>query len=52
MFMPYRINADEWENPNPMDENPEELENIWNIVNSMWLIVGSIMQQGSDLMPK
>lgn len=47
-----RMAADDWENPHPCDENPEELENIWNTANAIWLTVGSIMQQGCDLLPK
>lgn len=43
---------DDWENPHPCDEDPEELENIWNTANGIWLTVGSIMQQGCDLLPK
>lgn len=34
------------------DQNPEELENIWNTHNCIWLTVGSIMQQGCDILPK
>lgn len=44
--------ADDWENPHPCDKDPEELENIWNMLNCTWLMVGSIMQQGCDLLPK
>lgn len=47
-----RMAADDWENPHPCDQNPEELENIWNMHNCIWLTVGSIMQQGCDILPK
>lgn len=42
----------DWENPHPCDENPEELENIWDIKNCLWLTLGSIMTQGCDILPK
>lgn len=32
--------------------NFKELENIWNMHNCIWLTVGSIMQQGCDILPK
>lgn len=44
--------ADDWENPHPCDDDPEELETIWNMQNCIWLTVGSIMQQGCDILPK
>ncbi|XP_044753335.1 glutamate receptor ionotropic, kainate 2-like [Coccinella septempunctata] len=52
LFFVYRLAPDEWENPHPCDENPEELENIWDIKNCLWLTLGSIMAQGCDLLPK
>lgn len=42
----------DWENPHPCNDEPEELENIWNMHNCIWLTVGSIMQQGCDILPK
>lgn len=42
----------DWENPHPCDTNPEELENIWDIKNCLWLTLGSIMTQGCDILPK
>lgn len=47
-----RLAADDWENPNPGDPDPEQLESIWSLQNCIWLATGSIMQQGCDLMPK
>ncbi|XP_018792414.1 PREDICTED: glutamate receptor ionotropic, kainate 2 [Bactrocera latifrons] len=47
-----RFSHHEWTNPNPADSDPEELENIWNNSNSFWLMIGSIMQQGCDILPK
>ncbi|XP_063622177.1 glutamate receptor ionotropic, kainate 2-like [Cydia splendana] len=47
-----RLAPNDWENPHPCDKSPEELENIWHIKNSAWLTMGSIMTQGSDILPK
>lgn len=47
-----RLAPNDWENPHPCDKSPEELENIWHIKNSCWLTMGSIMTQGSDILPK
>lgn len=47
--------ADDWDpaHPGELDgDEPEELENIWNMHNCIWLTVGSIMQQGCDILPK
>lgn len=51
-FFIFRLAPKDWENPHPCDKSPEELENIWHIKNSCWLTVGSIMTQGSDILPK
>lgn len=47
-----RLDPDDWENPHPCDQMPEELENIWGIKNCLWLTLGSIMTQGCDILPK
>nr|WJJ63360.1 glutamate receptor ionotropic 2 [Pachyrhinus yasumatsui] len=47
-----RLDPDDWENPHPCNQNPEELENIWGIKNCLWLTLGSIMTQGCDILPK
>ncbi|XP_039752079.1 glutamate receptor ionotropic, kainate 2-like isoform X2 [Pararge aegeria] len=47
-----RLAPSDWENPHPCDKSPEELENIWHIKNCCWLTMGSIMTQGSDILPK
>ncbi|XP_031766702.2 glutamate receptor ionotropic, kainate 2-like isoform X1 [Galleria mellonella] len=47
-----RFSPNDWENPHPCDKSPDELENIWHIKNSCWLTMGSIMTQGSDILPK
>lgn len=51
-ILAFRMAADDWENPHPCDDDPEELETIWNMQNCIWLTVGSIMQQGCDILPK
>ena len=51
-IFPKRLASDDWENPHPCDDEPEELETIWNLVNCGWLTAGSIMQQGCDILPK
>lgn len=43
---------DDWESSHPCNQEPEELENIWNIMNCIWLTMGSIMGQGCDILPK
>ncbi|XP_034829302.1 glutamate receptor ionotropic, kainate 2-like isoform X1 [Maniola hyperantus] len=52
LFLCSRISPDDWENPQPCDKDPEELENIWNFKNCTWLTMGSIMCQGCDILPK
>ncbi|KAJ8912942.1 hypothetical protein NQ315_017273 [Exocentrus adspersus] len=52
LFFISRMTPGDWENPHPCDENPEELENIWDIKNCLWLTLGSIMTQGCDILPK
>lgn len=50
-----RMAADDWDPAHPGElhgDEPEELENIWNMHNCIWLTVGSIMQQGCDILPK
>jgi ABC-type amino acid transport substrate-binding protein len=52
VFVLSRINNDDWESSHPCDQDPEEVESIWNILNCVWLMMGSIMGQGSDILPK
>lgn len=47
-----RMAPGDWENPHPCNQNPEELENIWDLKNCLWLTLGSIMTQGCDILPK
>jgi glutamate receptor, ionotropic, invertebrate len=52
LFFVSRINSDDWESSHPCNLEPEEVESIWNIMNCVWLSMGSIMGQGSDILPK
>ncbi|XP_058799693.1 glutamate receptor ionotropic, kainate 2-like isoform X3 [Phymastichus coffea] len=52
LFFQARIAPGEWINPHPCNPNPEELENNFTLMNSMWLTMGSLMQQGSDILPR
>ncbi|XP_055379344.1 glutamate receptor ionotropic, kainate 2-like [Condylostylus longicornis] len=52
LFLLARIAADEYENPHPCNPNPEELENKWCITNTTWLVMGSLMGQGCDILPR
>ncbi|XP_044740754.1 glutamate receptor ionotropic, kainate 2-like [Chrysoperla carnea] len=47
-----RMCPKDWENPNPQDPNPTELENIWSVTNCIWLSLGTIMCLGCDILPK
>ncbi|KAF6037206.1 hypothetical protein EB796_004485 [Bugula neritina] len=52
MYIFSRFSPTEWENPFPCQENYGFLENQFNLSNAFWFSVGSIMQQGCDIMPK
>lgn len=52
VFLLSRINSDDWESSHPCNQEPDELESIWNILNCIWLSMGSIMGQGCDILPK
>nr|QGW50286.1 gustatory receptor 31 [Chouioia cunea] len=52
LFFQARIAPGEWVNPHPCNPNPDELENNFTLMNSMWLTMGSLMQQGSDILPR
>ncbi|KAH9493108.1 Glutamate receptor ionotropic, kainate 1 [Bulinus truncatus] len=46
-FSPY-----EWYNPHPCNPNTDVVENTFNLSNSLWFTVGTLMQQGSDINPR
>jgi len=52
MFALSRISPSEWQNPHPCRQMPDILENKFSILNSTWFAIGSLMQQGSDIMPR
>lgn len=51
-MLPYRIAPEEWDNPHPCIQDPDELENAITLSNAFWFTIGSLMQQGSDIAPK
>lgn len=52
IFILARMANREWESPHPCNDEAEEEENIWDMLNSTWMTMGSVMGQGSDLLPK
>ncbi|XP_013787893.1 glutamate receptor ionotropic, kainate 2-like [Limulus polyphemus] len=52
LFILARLSPYEWDNPHPCDPDNDVLENQFNLNNSFWFIIGSLMQQGSDIAPK
>ncbi|KAG1665514.1 Glutamate receptor ionotropic, kainate 2 [Nymphon striatum] len=42
----------EWINPHPCNPDSELRENQFSLPNSLWFTGGSLMQQGTELMPK
>ncbi|XP_058983281.1 glutamate receptor ionotropic, kainate 2 [Musca domestica] len=46
-----RITVGDWENPHPCNKDPDVVENRWNISNSIWITIGSIMTAGCDILP-
>ncbi|XP_054744748.1 glutamate receptor ionotropic, kainate 1 [Anastrepha obliqua] len=47
-----RISKSEWRSPIAHERDPVEVENIWNLANTLWLNIGSLLCQGCDLMPR
>ncbi|XP_065225870.1 glutamate receptor ionotropic, kainate 2-like isoform X1 [Planococcus citri] len=52
LFFVSRLSPYDWESPHPCDSNVEELENALSLVNSLWFSLGSVLQQGCDILPK
>ncbi|XP_042214058.1 glutamate receptor ionotropic, kainate 2-like isoform X3 [Homarus americanus] len=52
LFILARMAPDEWDCPYPCIEEPEELENSFTLLNSMWFIIGTFLCQGADIAPK
>lgn len=51
LFILARFSPYEWNNPYPCIQDPDELENNFTFLNSLWFTIGSLMQQGSDIAP-
>ena len=47
----HRFSPYEWDNPYPCNDD-EVLVNEFSLYNSMWFTIGSLMQQGSDIIPR
>ncbi|KAJ1521640.1 hypothetical protein ONE63_003287 [Megalurothrips usitatus] len=52
LFVLARTTPNEWDNPHPCDPDPDELENTFTLINSLWFAMGSFLQQGCDFLPK
>lgn len=47
-----RMDRLEWEKPVENENNELEQENIWHMRNTLWLVLGSMLNQGCDLLPR
>ncbi|XP_063846656.1 glutamate receptor ionotropic, kainate 2-like isoform X3 [Scylla paramamosain] len=52
LFILARMAPEEWDSPYPCIEDPDELENCFTLLNSMWFIIGTFLCQGADIAPK
>ncbi|GFR27123.1 glutamate receptor ionotropic, kainate 2 [Trichonephila clavata] len=52
LFILARLSPYEWVNPHPCDTENDVVENQFTLLNSFWFTIGSIMQQGSDILPR
>uniref|UniRef100_A0AAN0LJ29 Glutamate receptor ionotropic kainate 2 n=1 Tax=Polyphagotarsonemus latus TaxID=1204166 RepID=A0AAN0LJ29_9ACAR len=52
LYIISRISPYEWVSGHPCEDEPEEMENQFSLGNCLWFVLGSIMQQGSDLSPR
>ncbi|XP_050427758.1 glutamate receptor ionotropic, kainate 2-like [Adelges cooleyi] len=52
LYLLARITPNEWQNPHPCSSEPEELENSLSLINCLWFSLGSILCQGSDILPR
>ncbi|ROT63290.1 Glutamate receptor, ionotropic kainate 2 [Penaeus vannamei] len=52
LFILARMSPEEWTNPYPCVEDPDELENCFNLVNSLWFIIATFLCQGADIAPR
>ena len=42
----------EWDSPYPCIQDPEELENCFTLLNSLWFIIATFLCQGADIAPR
>ncbi|XP_021000130.2 glutamate receptor ionotropic, kainate 2 [Parasteatoda tepidariorum] len=52
LFILARLSPYEWVNPHPCDTENDTVENQFTLLNCFWFTIGSIMQQGSDILPR
>ncbi|SPP86017.1 glutamate receptor ionotropic, kainate 2 [Drosophila guanche] len=52
MILAGRMDQFEWEPPSENANRELVRHNIWNMHNTMWLVLGSILTQGCDLLPR
>ncbi|XP_066573855.1 glutamate receptor ionotropic, kainate 3 isoform X2 [Amia ocellicauda] len=52
LFVIARFSPYEWYDAHPCNPGSDIVENNFTLLNSFWFGVGSLMQQGSELMPK
>ncbi|XP_058853463.1 glutamate receptor ionotropic, kainate 3 [Acipenser ruthenus] len=52
LFVIARFSPYEWYDAHPCNPGSDIVENNFTLLNSFWFGIGSLMQQGSDLMPK
>ncbi|KAL8564048.1 Serine/threonine-protein kinase grik2 [Nucella lapillus] len=52
IFILARFSPYEWYNPHPCNPDTDVVENTFDLANSFWFTVGTLMQQGSDVNPR
>ncbi|GFO27211.1 glutamate receptor ionotropic, kainate [Plakobranchus ocellatus] len=52
IFILARFSPYEWYNPHPCNPDTDTVENTFDLSNSFWFTVGTLMQQGSDINPR
>lgn len=51
MFLCGRLSPFEWQCPHPCIDDPDELENQFTFLNSLWFTSGALLGGGSDVAP-
>ncbi|XP_064105620.1 LOW QUALITY PROTEIN: glutamate receptor ionotropic, kainate 2-like [Macrobrachium nipponense] len=51
LFVLARFSPYEWTNPHPCDNSQDKL-NEFSLLNCLWFCIGSLMQQGGDILPR